>query len=148
MIRNARRQAWRAIRDLKHIDRRLTTLGCLKAHVHFKRRQNLGGGTVVTNMMYLLEPQDRDTGRRRYTYVGVDRGRQDEALSKIERFRIRSRLRARIVQLKQTCRTAERELETALVIYGALRAQAQDCAREFAPYAETPSRGAKVVTIL
>lgn len=137
LIRKAKRQAWQAIRDLKQIDRRLTALGCLEAHVHFKRRLNRHGETVVTNMMYLLEPQDRTTGRRPYTYIGIDQARQDEVLAQIERFEIRERLRGRITQLKRTYRTAERELATALAIYRALFVQARDCAREFAPYASS-----------
>lgn len=138
LIRNARRQAWEAIRELKRIDRRLTVLGCLDAHVHFKRRLNRHGDLIATNMMYLLEPQNRATGKRSYTYIGVDQARQDDALARIERFRVRQRLRARIAQLKQTFRTAERELATSLAIYRALVVQARDCAREFAAHASPP----------
>ena len=139
LINKARRQALKAIRDLKHIDRQLTHLGCLDAHVHFKRRINGEGELIVTNMMYLLEPQDPVSGKRCYTYVGVNRARQDDALARIERFKVRERLRARIVQLKQTFRHAETELTTALAMYRALAVQARDCAHEFAPLAQETS---------
>lgn len=140
LIRKARRQALQAIRELKHIDRRLTELGCLNAHIHFKRRLNRHGESVITNMMYLLEPQDRITRKRRYTYIGVDRGRQDDALERMERFKTRQRLRARIAGLKHTFRRADNELTATLATYRALARQARDCAREFAPQAQRLSR--------
>ena len=114
------------------MDRQLTRLGCLDAHVHFKRRLNGQGELIVTSMMYLLEPQDPVSRKRRYTYIGVNRARQDDALARIERFELRERLRARIVRLKQSFRCAEHELTTALAMYRELTVQARDCAREFA----------------
>ena len=139
LIRKAREQALEAIRVLKHIDRQLTQLGCLDAHIHFKRRLNGQGELVITNMMYLLEPQDPVTRKRGYIYVGVNSVRQGDALARIERFKIRERLRARIVQLKQTFRCAENELTTALAIYRELAVPARDCAREFALHARETS---------
>lgn len=139
LIRKARLQALAAICDLKHIDRQLTHLGCLEAHIHFKRRFNSQGELVVTKMMYLLEPQDPVTRKRGYIYVGIDPVRQDDALARIERFKVRERLRARIVRLKRTFRCAEYELTTALAIYRELAVQARDCAREFAPFTRETS---------
>lgn len=139
LIQKARREALKAIRELKHIDRQLTHLGCLDAHIHFKRRLNGQGELIVTNMMYLLEPQDSVSGKRGYTYIGVNRARQDDALARIERFKDRERLRSRIVQLKQTFRQAENELTAVLAMYRALIVQARDCAREFAPLAQETS---------
>lgn len=133
IVRKARQRVLAAIRELKHIDRRLTQLGCLNAHVHFKRGLNQQRETITTNRMYLLEPQHRVTRKRGYTYIGVNPDRQSDALARIRRFKVREQLRARIVQLKRALRQADRELSTALTSYRTLCEQARAYAREFAP---------------
>ena len=132
LVQKAREQALNSIRELKRIDRRLTKLGCLNAHVHFKRRNTADGEGAPSNMMYLLEPQDRVTKKRAYTYVGIDEKKQKRASERIARHKLRERLRAKIAMLKSALRKADAQLTATLKTYRALAAKARASVTSFA----------------
>lgn len=131
LIKKARERAMTAIRELKRLDRRLTSLGCLNAHIHHKTRTDDNGATVRTNMMYLLAPQDRKTKRRHYTYIGVKETKQKSASERIARFKLRERLRKRIAMLKSALRRADEQLSATLKTYKDLADKARRSVRDF-----------------
>ncbi|MEM6483893.1 MAG: hypothetical protein AAF662_02745 [Pseudomonadota bacterium] len=134
LIKRARTKAADAIRDLKRLDRVLTKLGCVNAHIHYKGRK-IDGQTVPTNQMYLLGAQDKVTKKRPYTYIGVDEDKQREAAESISRYKIRETLRARISELKSTMRKADLQLHKSLATYRELAQQAVASVREYKKHA-------------
>lgn len=130
LIKRARTKADEAIKDLKRLDRLLTRLGCVNAHIHFKSRK-VNGVSQKTNQMYTLGPQDTKTKKRQYTYIGVDDAKQREAAESISRYHIREKLRERIAELKSSMRKADLQLHKTLDTYRDLANQAVASVREY-----------------
>ena len=77
----------------------VTKMGCILAHAHFK---------TGTNKMYLLSPSEN--GSRKFTYVGVDQKKQEEARAAIDRYAHREDLRRQIRSLTLEREAAMRDL--------------------------------------
>lgn len=86
---------------------KLTKKGCMLAYPHFATANG-----KKTNKMYYLGPQDTVTKKRPYTYVGVDKIKQQNVLMQIARYKRRESLLSLIENTEIVCDRIDRELHT------------------------------------